>query len=225
MTPDQDCYYGRPEASNSDFSMLAKYWQSFQISYDIEAAFKFGTLVDCMITEPHRVDYFRFTCAGMQYTQEDFVKAQAMKDSFVKDDFCRLFLEKSEFQTTIVNPGFDFEWMGVKFKIATRCKPDCDARKKLGMIADVKSTNAKTQKEFETMVEAFSYDRQGAFYMDMGLTDRFVLLGISKIYPYPIFKVAIQRGDRRYLSGREKYSALAFKYHTLFSYFDLSLAA
>ena len=39
---------------------------------------KFGNLIDHMITEPEKVDYFKLTCAGEQMTEGDFKKAEEM---------------------------------------------------------------------------------------------------------------------------------------------------
>lgn len=218
MNEDQDAYYGMAETSNSDFSMLAKYWQSFQLSYDIEAAFRFGTLLDCMLTEPFRVDYFRYTCAGVQYTPEEFALAEKMMQSFLRDQFCKLIMENSEPQKVTVNPHFPITYLGFTFHLPMRMKADFNARAKLGIIADLKTTKAKTEKEFRAMIEAFSYDRQAAVYMDLEGVDRFVIIGVSKIPPYPVFKVAILRGEELYNSGRAKYEELAYLHHNLFSF-------
>lgn len=225
MDATQDIYYGRPELSNSDLSMLNKYWQTFQISYDIDAAYRFGSLLDAMITEPWRVDYYLFTCAGMQYTPEEFALAEAMKQSFMRDEFCRMFMGNSEFQTVLINPNFWIEYLGFRFRVPMRGKPDFDARKKMKMFGDLKSTKAKTQKEFEKMVAAFHYDRQAAVYMDLPdePVDMFMLLAVSKWPPHPVFKVAIKRGEALYLSGRQKYEELGFKSFVLFD--NLEIAA
>lgn len=219
----QDPYYAMEEASNSDLSILAKYWQSFQLSYDIQAAYKFGTLIDCMLTEPDRLDWFRFTCAGEQYSREDFELAERMKKSFMRDEFCRLILRSSELQRVTVNPRFQITYLGFTFSIAIRMKADFDAQAALGIIADLKSTKAKTEKEFLKMIEAFNYDRQAAVYMDLRGVDRFMLIGVSKIAPYPLFKVAIKRGEDLYNAGREKYEALAYQHHNLFSLLEIPL--
>lgn len=221
MTPDQDSYYGRPECSNSDLSMLNKYWQSFQISYDIDRVQNFGTLLDCMITEPGRVDYFRLTCAGIQHTQEEFMLAEAMKKSFFGDEFCRLLHANSDLQRITVSDHFEIEYMGFKFWLPFRMKADFNAVRLLKMIADLKTTAATSLKAFRKMVREFQYHRQAAVYMDLEGVDKFLLIGVSKIAPYSIFQVAIERGDELYTEGKELYSELAFKYHNLFH--DLTL--
>ena len=225
MTEDQDEYYGRPEASNSDLSMLAKYWQPFQISYDIEKAYRFGTLVDCMLTEPHRVDYYRFTCCDWQYTAEEFAQAEEMKKSFLRDELCRILVQQSDLQKVTVRPKFRIVYAGLIFYLPMRMKADFNAKRILKMLADLKTTTAKTTKEFIAMIKAFSYDRQAAVYMDMEDCDQFMLIGISKSPPYQVFKVAIRRGDDLYLSGKAKYEELGFLYYTLFYHLEIKIAA
>lgn len=218
MNPDQDTYYSRPEVSNSDLSLLAKYWQAFQLNYDIERALRFGTLFDCMITEPFRLDYFKFTCAGWTYDPVEFRQAEDMKNSFFRDEYCRLLAERSEPQKVTTTNAMAFEYLGCKFTLPFRMKADFDAKRLLKTIADLKSTTATNEKEFRKMIDAFSYDRQAAGYMDLGGVDQFVLVGVSKKPPYPVFKVPITRGDKLYLSGREKLDELAFKHYTLFGH-------
>lgn len=46
---------------------------------DKEAAFRFGSLVDAIITEPARVDYYRLTVDDEQYTEDEFRHAQEMQ--------------------------------------------------------------------------------------------------------------------------------------------------
>lgn len=216
MTPDQDPYYGRSEVSNSDLSFLAKYWQGFQLIYDIQKAYRMGTLLDCMITEKERVNYTRLTCAGYSYTPEEFAVCEAMKKSFYRDDFCRFLAEHSDMQKVTADTAFQIEHLGFRFSLPFRMKADFDAGRALKMIADLKSTTATSEKAFRQVIEAFSYDRQAAVYMDLGKVNRFMLIGVSKIAPYTVFKVAIERGDPLYLSGRAKYEELAFRHYNLF---------
>lgn len=222
MTAEQDPYYGRPEASNSDLSALAKYWQSFQISYDIEAAFRFGTLLDCMLTEPKRVDYFRFTCCGVQYSEEEFALAEAMKRSGQANKFLKMLMENSDMQAVTIRKKFAITYLGFTFYLDFRMKADFNAKAKLRMLGDLKTTAAKTEKEFRAMIEAFSYDRQAAIYMDMEEVNMFVIIGISKTAPHQVFVVTIKRGEPLYLSGRAKYEELAYLYYTLFHHLKIA---
>ena len=72
MMGNPDAYYQRPEVSNSDLTELKNILHPRMQSGDKEAAFRFGTLVDAIITEPSRVDYYRLTVDGEQYGEEEF---------------------------------------------------------------------------------------------------------------------------------------------------------
>jgi hypothetical protein len=50
-------------------------------------------------------------------------------------------------------------------------------------VVDLKTTNARTQAEFEGNALRFEYDRQLAFYADSVCARKMVLIGISKKYP------------------------------------------
>lgn len=52
MSHNPDPYYDRPEVSNSDLTSLKEILHPRPITGDRERAFRFGTLVDALITEP-----------------------------------------------------------------------------------------------------------------------------------------------------------------------------
>ena len=45
---------------------------------DKQQAFRFGTLVDAIITEPDRVNYYQLTVDDVQYTEDEFHHAKQM---------------------------------------------------------------------------------------------------------------------------------------------------
>lgn len=213
----KDTYFSQPEVSNSDLSWLKKYEQPADVVHDIEKAYRFGTLVDAIVTEHHKINYFKRTVEGVEtpYTEEEFEKAKLMLQAFRKDPLCMNFLENAEFQT-VHKKRREFNYEGVKFEMDVRCKWDFFFPK-MGFGADLKSTTATTQKQFEEACRYFDYDRQRAWYMDIAGSDKDMLIGISKVN-FKIFKVHIERGKEFYNSGLEKYNSLAFKYWTLFIY-------
>lgn len=210
----KDPYYGRTEVSNSDLTQLKKYWQPEHVFYDIEKAYRFGTLIDCMITEPFKIDYFKFTCAGNQYTREDFERAEEMKKAFYRDPLCAKLGKESSFQKISIRKGFPIQYGSFSFNLDVRCKWDLFIDQ-YDMAGDIKSTTSTTQKQFEEAVRHFDYDRQRAWYMDIEGRSNDILIGISKVN-YKVFKVPIKRGSELYKSGRAKYEELAFKYWYLF---------
>lgn len=211
----RDPYFDRREVSNSDLSTIDKYWLPQNQNVDIAAAYRFGTLVDAIITEPEKIDFFNFTVAGVQYTADEFAIAKQMKIAFYRDEFCRQFADQCSFQKISIRKNFPIRHMDVDFTLDVRCKWDLFVEH-FDMSGDIKSTTATTQKQFEAAVRYFRYDRQRAFYMDIENRNNDMLIGISKIN-FKVFKLPIKRGDDIWKSGREQYETLAFKHWYLFS--------
>lgn len=180
-----------------------------------EEAFRFGNLVDAIITEPARVNYYRFTVDDTQYTEDEFRHAQEMYKSLRaaarNDRFLEHVLKKAETQKFMVNKGQEFEYCGFPFHLDTRCKWDWW----LGIFGgDLKTTAATSQKEFEEMIDFFDWDRSRAWYMDIANSDFDFIYAISKKNS-KVFKKQINRGDAVYEAGREKYEELAFQWWCL----------
>lgn len=207
----KDPYYSRPEVSNSDLSALKKLLYGGN-EFDPTEAYKFGTLIDCMLTEPDKVNFFNYTCAGEQYTPEQFEQARQMKRAFFKDDLARRMLEQASTQA-IMFRDMDIEFEGFRFSLPVRCKWDI-WMKHLNWGGDIKSTTATSQKQFEAAARHFDYDRQRAFYMDIAGSNQDILIAISKVN-FQVFKIPIKRGDEFFQSGQDKYRELAFQYWNL----------
>lgn len=223
MIGNLDTYYLRPEVSNSDLGELEKYFLPREQRGDIEAAYRFGNLIDAMITEPERCNHFNRTVDGVQFTKEEWEQAYKMLKAFRADEICAAFLKLSEGQA-VKSVTMDFNHNGVEFQLLVRCKFDL-WMERMQHGADIKSTTATTQKQFEASLDYFNYDRQRAFYMDIAQTmgykcDRDMLIGISKVN-HKIFKVPIKRGDATYTRGRQKVDEAAFRWWSLFEGFKL----
>ena len=74
-----DTYYLRSEVSNSDLTALKELLHPRLQFGSRDEAFRFGNLVDAVITEPSRVNYFRFTVDDTQYTEDEFRHAIEMQ--------------------------------------------------------------------------------------------------------------------------------------------------
>lgn len=212
----RDTYFNRAEVSNSDLVTLEKYFMPKEQVGDIEAAYRFGTLVDAVITEPEKVNYFKLTVDDVQYTKDEFEKAKEMMKAFMRDAMCDSLLKQASFQS-VMNTVMEMEYQGVPFSLSVRCKWDL-WMERLKWGGDIKSTAATTQKQFEDALEYFNYDRQRAWYMDIAKSNRDMLIGISKVN-FKIFKVPIARDSEIYKRGKEKYEQLAFKHWCLFDNF------
>lgn len=217
MAGNPDTYYQRSEVSNSDLTALKELLHPRLQFGNREEAFRFGSLVDAIITEPDRVNYYRLTVDDTQYTEAEFLHAREMYASLRaearRDPFLAYVLENAETQRFMVSHDQEFEYCGFPFKLNTRCKWDwwLDLANFGG---DLKTTAATSQKEFEEMIDFFDWDRSRAWYMDIACSDRDFIYAISKKNS-KVFKKHITRGDAVYNAGRDKYEELAFQYWCL----------
>ena len=214
----QDTYYNRSEVSNSDLTELKNLLYPRTQYGDKEKAFKFGSLIDAMITEPERVRFDKRMVNDVVYSGEDWALAEEMKKALRyetrRDPFLKHVLEKSETQKTSIRKDQVFEYGGFNYALDTRCKwdwwlPD------MGFGGDLKSTASETQKQFDEAFDFFDWDRSRAWYMDIENSNQDFIYAISK-KNCRIFKKFIKRGDAAYLRGKEKYDELTFKWWQLF---------
>lgn len=213
----QQSYYSRPEVSNSDLTQLKNLLHPRLQYGDREAAFRFGSLVDALVTEPNRVNRYRFTVDDVQYSEDEFEHATQMLRSLRlearRDAFLAKVLETADTQRCMFNKRQQFQYGGFSFSLDTRCKWDWFLTP-YGFGGDLKTTFASTQKEFDEAVDFFDWDRSRAWYMDIARSDRDFIYGISKKNGC-VFKKFINRDDAIYKRGREKYEELAFQYWCL----------
>lgn len=209
-----DAYYLRSEVSNSDLTALKEILHPRPMFGDREAAFRFGSIVDAIITEPSRVDFLNATIDGDPVAADEWIHAREMQRALRaearRDPFLAKVLELADTQRCMVNKAQEFENGGFRFTLDTRCKWDwwLDAAHFGG---DLKTTAASTQAEFEQCVGFFDWDRSRAWYMDIANSNKDFIYAISK-KNCNIFKLFINRGDDTYRRGREKYEELAFHY-------------
>ena len=214
----RDTYYQRPEVSNSDLTELKNILYPRTQYGDKEKAFKFGNLIDAMITEPERVRYDKRTVDDVTYSREEFELAEAMKRAIRmearKDPLILYALERSDKQRFMVNQAQRFQYGSFEYTLDTRCKWDFWLPT-MGFGGDLKSTFATSQKQFEEAVDFFDWDRSRAWYMDIAGSRQDFIVGISK-KNQKVFKVFIKRDDKIYKRGKEKYDELAFRWWMLF---------
>lgn len=209
-----DTYYNRTEVSNSDLTELKNMLYPRLQYGDKEKIFAFGSLVDALVTEPARVNRFQLTVDDVKYTEDDFRLAMEMQKSLVResrrDEFLAYVLNNSDTQKFMVRER-EFEYCGFSYTLPTRCKWDWWLPK-VGFGGDLKTTFAVSQSQFDEAVDFFDWDRSRAWYMDIAGSSRDFIYAVSK-KNYKVFKKFIERGDRIYSRGREKYDELAFKYY------------
>ena len=218
IVPSQD-YYTRSEVSNSDLTTLKNLLHPRPMFGDREAIFRFGSLVDALITEPSRVNHYARTISGdpVPYTEDEFRHASEMRAALYaearKDPFLDKVLKTSNTQTAMANPAQQFLYGEFPFTLPTRCKWDwwlsyCDFG------GDLKTTFAASQQEFDEAIDFFDWDRSRAWYMDIAGSSRDFIYAISK-KNNRVFRHFIRRGDATYERGRAKYEELAFHYWCL----------
>jgi len=109
-------YYERSEVSNSDLTELKNLLHPRLQYGDREEAFRFGSLVDAIITEPDRVNYYQYTVDDVQYTEDEFLHAQEMYRSLRRearnDAFLAKVLEVADTQRCMINKQQPFEYGG-----------------------------------------------------------------------------------------------------------------
>jgi len=217
MQINQSNYRSYNAVSNSDLTYLEKYWMPKNVWLDLEKAFANGTLIDCMITEPEKVNYFKLRVDGIDYnyTNDEFERAKEMKKAFYKDSFCAAFANQCKFQHISYVPDFNISYDGFNFTLPAKCKWDM-FRTDIDLSGDIKSTTCTTKKQVEEAIRYFGYDRSRAWYMDLENRNNDMLIFISKVN-FQVFKIPIKRGDDLYKVGKAKYQELAFKYWSLFA--------
>lgn len=209
-----DAYFGRAEVSNSDLGWLLDQLNPKSNPIDPTQAFADGNLLDAMITEPHKVDYFKRTREDMVYKKATFDNTIKMKQAFWRDPFCQQLMEGANAQKISIQHNAQLCFEGVDFELDRRCKWDI-WRDDWKWGGDIKSTAAETQTQFEAACKFFQYDRSRAWYMDIEGAERDVIIGISK-KNHKVFKIFINRESDFYLEGKQKYLELAYKWHLLF---------
>jgi len=207
MTNHSD-YFRRSEVSNSDLTKL-KYQLSGRELPDMSAALLFGTVVDAMITEPFRINKIDRSLDGYIDIKHIYDSCERCVKALRNDTKAWTIITKADKQK-ISTSERQLSYNGVQFTLPVRCKWDF-----FGSISgDLKTTAAKTQKEFEAHCEYLEYYRARAWYMDIDNTNVDLIIGVSK-HNQKIFYKKIIRGDENYQKGRQQYLELAFKYWIL----------
>lgn len=219
----KDPYFLRSEVSNSDLSELKKLIIPKGQQIDQQKAFRFGTLVDALITQPHKVNTFERTCEDYIYSEDEMAIGRGMLQSFMRDQFCSNIHGIAMKQRMVTIQKFKITYNAkFIFYLSVRCMFDlfCEL---IDLSGEIKSTDCTTHKAFEDSLDYFEYDRQGAFYLDMAdqasmiRRNKHMIIGISKHPPHAIFKIPMVRGERLFNRGQANYQDLAFDYWSKFA--------
>ena len=213
-----DSYYSRTEVSNSDLTELKNYLYP-RVQYgDKEKAFKFGTLVDALITENDRVRYDKLMVDDYVYTQEEFELGlemrRALRKEAEKDQFLAVVLTQSDTQRFMVNRQQEFYYGNFANHLDTRCKWDWWLSA-FNFGGDLKTTFAESQAQFDEAIDFFDWDRSRAWYMDIAGSEQDFIYAISKKNCKIFNHFVTDRSHPSYIRGKEKYEDLAFKWWQL----------
>jgi hypothetical protein len=161
ITPGESSYYSVKRISNSDLD-LARHLVMGTPHYKPRAALRFGQALHEAVLEAHKFDL-------THYPDVDAALLQKCIHSLHQYPCCARLLEGKR--------EHEVYWTEYYTKIACKSKLDV-----LGTdtVIDLKTTNARTQAEFEQNALRFEYDRQLAFYADSVCARKMVLIGISK---------------------------------------------
>lgn len=216
MIINQDNYRSFPAVSNSDLTELQKKYMSEERMIDVTKAYANGTLIDCMLTEPTKVNYTKRTVQGekYQFSADEFAVAEEMKKAVRRDPFCQQILKIATFQKISYNPQFEIQHEGMTFHLSAKCKWDWFVNH-MDLNGDFKSTMATTEKQCIEAMHHFEYPRSRAWYMDLENRTQDMLIFISK-KNFKVFKIPIRRGDDTYKAGKAKYQEWASLWWSLF---------
>jgi len=94
-----------------------------------------------------------------------------------------------------------------------KCKGKLDIEiPELQEATDLKTTAARSQREYEDMMNDYDYDRQGAFYATGAKAKRFRFIGVQKIAPFNVYHYAFDQDSDFMKRGKKKMNFLLQKY-------------
>jgi hypothetical protein len=196
-------YFDHPGLSNSKLNFL-RAELSGSDARDLTEAYRRGTLLDVLITDPKQLDTYQRTIGKYHYTEEEIREGLKMRKAFFDDPFCRQLHAESLLQEEVYD---DVEFGDV----VVGCKCKCDGRHKYGRWPwDLKRTSSSTQDQFEIAFDVYNYDQQGYFYSTVCQSDKMVFIAVNP--KGKVFKIFIRRDDARWESGRSKVEEMVFKY-------------
>jgi hypothetical protein len=200
-------YFALDMASNSGIKLAYDIFTG-GVERDLRNAYRFGSAIDALLTAPDETDL-------TDMTDQEISQLLSMRKAFRKDPIYQgLFANKhTESQVVFVEDDFRFDTFEMEVSLKAKCKFDFwNNHSNFG--GDLKSTQAKTQEEFENAAKMFGYPRQAAWYMDISGSDRFVIIAVSKVNS-KCFYISIKRGDPSYILGQQQYLIYATSYWKL----------
>ena len=184
-------YYSVKRISNSDLD-VARHLIMGTPHYKPRTALRFGQALHEAVLEGHKFDLHH-------YPDVDATLLERCIATLHQYPCCARLLEGKR----------EHEVYWTEFYTGIACKSKLDV---LGTdtVIDLKTTNARTQFEFEQNALRFEYDRQMAFYADSVCARKMMLIGISKKVQ-KVFVVETTANSSFAEWGRAKYRFILLK--------------
>lgn len=189
-------YYKVPMISNSFLSNYKRQLNGMAPLAN-KHSLLFGGGFHTLLLEPEKFD-------RTLYTGKDRMQIMDMVKS-VKDNLPpEVFEGKKEHEFYYTQLGF-------------KCKAKMDIVN--SVCGDFKTTGYSNAQDFLQSVVDYDYQRQAAWYLDVPAIvrkgiDQFVIWGVSKVKPYPVFVYELQRDHPLIEVGREEYKYLIETFST-----------
>ena len=186
-------YFAHPHISNSDIkSFKRKMGLLPEEPPNLQAIFDFGSLFHATILEPSTVN--------KEDQSDDAKLARKMKDTFFKDEMCRMVIMRHDFKRE--REFYESVKVG-PYEFNSRCKADGDSEG-ISLFLELKGLNVDTEKAFKLALERFDYDQAVAHYMLTARRKTELIVGISKKKPDLLFKKVVKMNDDFFACGEQK---------------------
>lgn len=199
-TPADRDYWTIPRISNSRLTQFRN-WLFGIREPDRKRVYSLGSALHERLLEPHKA-----TPLPDSVSPEH---VDALERRLREDPLCSWYTRFSEKETVRLFTDPD---------TGLPCKAKLDLVYKNRTVLDLKTTAARTHKQFVERCHEYDYDRQAAFYVDSlgrqagGKAPKFLFVGIQKVEPYNLyfFDATAEPGFVEY--GRKKYKKLLKKW-------------
>lgn len=193
-----DSYWKIDAVSNSDLSKLKDKLMG-KPKRLAGRTWIFGSCFHEQMLEPHIHNRAVFNLRPSEHNALD-----QMAKSLRKDKIFMHLLPKAKTEITRV-------WKSQETGVLCKGKLDMWVERYLEVI-DLKTTSAKSQKEFENYMLSYDYDRQIAHYAEGAIAMRARVIGVQKIAPFNVFHFAREIDSDFIRKGRRKRNFLLQKY-------------
>jgi len=209
MSRSNDTYFNQSDfVSNSELKSLKAELHGIEPIPNLQAIFDFGHLCEEVVLDGLHGTFRQKEWLDNPANEKDLNLAMQMRETFMKDSFCRSLLE--------IKGKREYEFYRKRDMIVPgRCRAD-KWIPSMNLMLEFKGLAITTQNAFDTAIYHFDYDQAAAWYMDISGADRYILIACSKKKPKMLFKKAITRETEFYKVGKAKYEKYANLWRLMF---------